>query len=77
MAKLPTDLSGRQVHTALERAGFLFRRQKGSHMLMRRDKPHARVVVPDHKTIRVGTLRQILHCAGIDTDEFLRLLEQK
>ncbi len=27
--KLPTDLSGRDVRAALERAGFLFRRQKG------------------------------------------------
>ncbi len=32
MAKLPTGLSGRQVRTALERAGFVFRRQRGSHM---------------------------------------------
>jgi predicted RNA binding protein YcfA (HicA-like mRNA interferase family) len=32
VAKLPTDLSGREVRTALERAGFVFRRQTGSHM---------------------------------------------
>jgi predicted RNA binding protein YcfA (HicA-like mRNA interferase family) len=51
VAKLPTDLSGSQVGKALQRAGFVFQRQKGSHMVFRRDTPHARVVVPDHRTI--------------------------
>jgi len=41
MAKLPTDLSGREVRAALERAGFIFRRQTGSHMILRRDDPYA------------------------------------
>jgi hypothetical protein len=35
VAKLPTDLSGREVRAALERAGFVFRRQAGSHMVLR------------------------------------------
>ena len=46
MAKLPTDLSGREVRAALERVGFAFRRQTGSHMMLRRDQPYARAVVP-------------------------------
>ena len=37
VAKLPSDLSGREVRAALERAGFVFRRQTGSHMMLRRD----------------------------------------
>jgi predicted RNA binding protein YcfA (HicA-like mRNA interferase family) len=74
MAKLPVDLSGRELCTALERAGFVFRRQRGSHMILRRVEPLARVVVPDHRVIRVGTLRQILHDAGLTLDELLRLL---
>ena len=49
MGKLPAGLSGHQARTALERAGFVFRRQRGSHMILRRDEPYARVVVPDHK----------------------------
>jgi predicted RNA binding protein YcfA (HicA-like mRNA interferase family) len=46
MAKLPTDLSGRELRTALERTGFVFRRQTGSHMILRREEPYARVVIP-------------------------------
>jgi len=59
VAKLPTDLSGREVRAALERAGFVFRRQTGSHMILRRDEPYARAVIPDHKQVRTGTLRRI------------------
>ena len=74
MGKLPTGLSGRQVRTALERAGFLFRRQRGSHMILRRDEPYARVVVPDHNQLRPGTLRKILHEAGLTVQDLVALL---
>ncbi|MBX9787466.1 MAG: type II toxin-antitoxin system HicA family toxin [Pirellulales bacterium] len=74
MTKLPTDVSGRDVRAALERAGFVFRRQRGSHIVLRRDHPYARVIVPDHKQIRRGTLSQILAEADLTVDEFLRLL---
>jgi len=74
VAKLPTDLSGRRVRAALERAGFIFRRQKGSHMILRRDDPFARVVVPDHKRIRPGTLRRIIADAGLTVEQFTQLL---
>lgn len=74
MGRLPTDLSGREVRAVLERAGFTFRRQAGSHMILGREDPHARVVVPDHRQIRLGTLRHIVTDAGLTVDEFVRLL---
>jgi predicted RNA binding protein YcfA (HicA-like mRNA interferase family) len=74
VAKLPADLSGRDVGAALERAGFIFRRQTGSHMVLRRDVPHARVVVPDHKQVRPGTLRRIISDAGLTVEQFVQLL---
>jgi predicted RNA binding protein YcfA (HicA-like mRNA interferase family) len=74
VARLPTDLSGREVRITLERAGFVLRRQAGSHMILRRDDPYARVVVPDHRQIRAGTLRRIIADAGVTTEQFMRLL---
>ena len=74
MAKLPSDLSGHEVRRALERAGFVFRRQRGSHMILRRDEPYARVVVPDHQRVRRGTLRKMIYEAGLTVDEFVSLL---
>ncbi|MBZ5632503.1 MAG: type II toxin-antitoxin system HicA family toxin [Acidobacteriia bacterium] len=72
--KLPTDISGQDLRSALEKAGFEFRRQKGSHMILRRASPYARVVVPNHRRVRLGTLRQILHEAGLTVEELKELL---
>ncbi len=74
MARIPTDLSGQEVRRALQQVGFVFRRQRGSHMVLRRDQPPARVVVPDHRQIRKGTLNQILHDADLTVEELLDLL---
>ena len=76
MAKLPTDLTGREVRAALERVGFVFRRQSGSHMVLRREEPYGRAVVPDHKQIRIGTLRRIIADAGLSVEQFMQLLER-
>ncbi|MBU0701881.1 type II toxin-antitoxin system HicA family toxin [bacterium] len=60
MNKLPRGLSGRKVINVLQRAGFYVKRQKGSHVIMRRDLPFAQVTVPDHKSMDTGTLDVIL-----------------
>ena len=59
---------------ARERAGFIFRRQTGSHMILRRESPYARAVVTDHKQIRSGTLRRIIADAGLSVEKFVELL---
>ena len=74
MKRLPRGLSGRRVRRALERAGFYLKRQKGSHMVLRRDEPFAQVVVPAHARIDTGTLAAILHAAGLTPAEFEELL---
>jgi predicted RNA binding protein YcfA (HicA-like mRNA interferase family) len=74
VSKLP-QLSGRECIRALERAGFVFRRQEGSHVILRRADPFAQVVVPDHKELDRGTLRAIIRHAGLTPDEFVRLLQ--
>lgn len=72
--KLPANLSGRGLRRALERGGFVFQRQGGSHMILRREDPYSRVVVPDHKHLRPGTLRQILNEAEITVEQIIELL---
>lgn len=76
MAKLPPAFLDEKIRATLERASFVLRRQSGSHMILRRDEPHARVVVPDHKQIRVGTLRRIIADAGMTVDQFIELLNR-
>ena len=73
MSRLP-EISGRDCAQALTRVGFYFRRQTGSHMVMRREDPFAQVVVPDHRVLDRGTLRAIIRQAGLSVSEFLELL---
>lgn len=74
MSRLPRGMPYRRVVKALARAGFAIRRQKGSHIVMRRDQPFAQVVVPAHAAIDTGTLASILEGAGLSVEEFIALL---
>lgn len=74
MSKLPR-LSGQDCLKALKKAGFQLRRQKGSHMILRRTDPKATVTVPDHKELDRGTLRSIIRQSGLNLDQFLSLLD--
>ena len=73
MSKLPV-ISGRECVKALEKAGYYFKRQEGSHIVMRRDDPFSQVIVPNHKELDRGTLRAIIRQAGLSSTEFLKLL---
>ncbi|MCX6008467.1 MAG: type II toxin-antitoxin system HicA family toxin [Chloroflexi bacterium] len=73
MSKIPA-LSGEKCIKALEKAGFYFKRQEGSHVTLRRDKPFCQLVVPLHKELDKGTLRAIVRHAGLSVDEFIKLL---
>ena len=75
MTKLPRGLSGKEVVKALEKAGFYVKRQKGSHIVLRRDNPFAQVVVPDHKSIDTGTLASILGGADLSVEDFTKLIK--
>lgn len=73
MSKLPV-ISGEQCVKALANAGFRFRRQEGSHVMLRRDEPLSHVVVPLHGELDRGTLRAIVRQAGLSVSEFTALL---
>jgi len=73
MTRLPTDLSGKELVKILSKIGFVFQRQQGSHMVLRRESPFARVVVPNHRSLRAGTLRTILNEAGITVEQLIKL----
>ncbi len=71
MPKLP-DVSGKEARRALERLGFVFKRQRGSHVILRRGNRGC--VVPMHREISRGTLRGILEQAGVSVEEFVDAL---
>ena len=58
------------MHWDLQRIGFVQVRQKGSHVIMRREAYGC--VVPLHRELKVGTLAGLLSQAHIDPDDFIR-----
>ena len=74
MTKLPV-ISGRRCIKVLEKIGFYFKRQEGSHITLRRNFPFSQVTVPEHKELDRGTLRSIIRTAGISVEEFVKLLK--
>ncbi|MGQ9554436.1 MAG: type II toxin-antitoxin system HicA family toxin [Anaerolineae bacterium] len=73
MTRLP-KVSGRECIRVLEKAGFYTVRQRGSHIILRRDNPFAETVVPLHKELDRGTLRAVIRQAGLSVDDFISLL---
>ena len=73
MSKLPR-VSGSETVAALGKVGFYVRRQRGSHIVLRRDAPFAQVVIPNHKELDSGTLRAILRQVELSVDDFKALL---
>ncbi len=73
MTKLPS-ISGRKCAATLEKAGFYFKRQRGSHIILRRDDPFSQLVVSDHKVLDRGTLRAIIRQADMNVQSFVELL---
>ena len=73
MTKLPR-ISSRECIKALEKIGFYVDRQKGSHVILYRDDPYAKVVVPENRELPSGTLRAIIKNTDLTIDEFIELL---
>ncbi len=76
MSFLP-QVSGSRLVNALEKAGFVVLRQKGSHVLVRhRNDFSRRATIPVHgsKPIKPGTLRAILRGVQMDVEELKQLL---
>lgn len=74
MSGLPV-VSGRRTVAALGKIGYQVDHQTGSHIILRHaSPPHRRLTVPNHKEIAKGTLRRMLHDAGVTVEQFLTLL---
>jgi predicted RNA binding protein YcfA (HicA-like mRNA interferase family) len=65
--KLPRDLKGRDLAKALcKQWKYIQIHQQGSHIILETDEPsQQRISVPDHKTLRIGTLNAILRAVAI------------
>ena len=74
MPKLPV-ISGRQARRAFEKAGWVFDRQRGSHMVLVKTGIPVNLTIPDHRELDRGLLRGLIRDAGLTVEKFLALLD--
>ena len=66
-------LMPKEVIKVLEKFGFTYVSQKGSHIkYINGDRV---VIIPNHSEVAKGTLKSILSMARIDLDDFLSMLK--
>jgi predicted RNA binding protein YcfA (HicA-like mRNA interferase family) len=73
MARLPV-LSGKELIKILEKYGFEQKRQRGSHVILRKNDKVT--VVPLHKNIDRGTLIEIIRQCGLKREEFISICKK-
>ncbi|MDQ6632375.1 MAG: type II toxin-antitoxin system HicA family toxin [Verrucomicrobiota bacterium] len=78
--KIPRDCSGLELAKALGKFGYTFDRQDGSHIrLTTQRNGELHVTIPNHRSIKVGTLHDILKAVAnhhrMTIEELLRELE--
>lgn len=74
MPKLPV-ISGPEAVKALQRAGFVVRRQRGSHVVLTSGERTVSVPVHGGRDLKPGTLRGVIRDAGLTVADLRRLLE--
>ncbi len=68
--KLPRDLSGEALVTALSKLGYVVDSQTGSHIrLTTKENGEHHLTIPNHSPIKIGTLSAILR----DVEEHFNL----
>lgn len=77
MGRLP-QISGEKLCKALEKEGFAFVRQTGSHRIYQKQADEGTVTIPipihSNKPLKKGTLHNILKKAGITAEKLIFLL---
>jgi predicted RNA binding protein YcfA (HicA-like mRNA interferase family) len=72
MPKFPA-LKPKEVAKVLEKAGFVFVRQNGSHKIYLKGK--ICVTLPWHnKDMKIGTVKAVIKNSGLTAQEFLKLI---
>lgn len=74
MPELPR-ISGATAIRVFESLGYVQVRQRGSHVVLR--KQDKGCVVPVHKELAIGTLRSAIRQAGITPDVFVNAYQNR
>jgi len=68
-------LSGEEcIKILCNKFGFSFARQRGSHVVLKKETEQGKIgtVVPKHKELKIGTLKNILFLAKVPEEDFIK-----
>jgi len=71
---LSKTFSGKEVVKGLKKIGYNFDHQTGSHIFLHNSTANKSIIVPNHKELKIGTLKSILKKAGITVNQLKDLL---
>lgn len=76
MSSVPS-LNYDKIVKSLQKNGFYFVRQKGSHIRMQKktSEKTVKVTVPTHKPVKKNTLRQIIKQSELSLEDFLKFVK--
>ncbi|MEK6869177.1 MAG: type II toxin-antitoxin system HicA family toxin [Nanoarchaeota archaeon] len=66
-------ISGKEcVKILCNKFGFKVKRQRGSHIILSKETPEGKIgtVVPNHKELKLGTLKGVLELAKVSEEDF-------
>ena len=71
------QISAKELIKILNKLGYAYINQKGSHIKLRKQKPSRKtIIVPNHKFIRPGTLNNILKSVEISQNDLEKMLRE-
>ncbi len=73
MHKLPL-ISGRKAARVFEKCGWIFSRQRGSHIIYEKPGCETILSIPDHRELDKGLLRRLIKDAELSISDFIELL---
>lgn len=73
MSKKLPHVSGQRAAQAFARARWTIR-EKGSHIILTKAGVRYNLSVPNHRSLKKGTLRSLIRKAGLTVAEFIQLL---
>ncbi len=74
MSRLPV-ISGDEFTKAMRKVGYVWDHTEGSHMILLHPSGQ-RLSVPRHRELGRGLLRALIHDAGLNREEFTKLLRE-
>lgn len=74
MTSKPPLLSGEEIIKAFKRIGYYKVHQRGSHVKIRNDSKGITLTIPNYKEIDRWLLQGIIEDAGLEVDEFKKLI---